>query len=340
MSIQTQYDYKKYKVLFIDDEEKACKYFNRAFEDIFDIITCYSAVEGEKVFEKKHNEIGVIVTDQRMPEITGVQFLDYAFRKSPDVVRILSTAYSDLDAAVDAVNRGQIYKYLTKPWDIAVMEANLRRGMEFFLLKKERDDLYYTKLSSLERLVGLSRMVSFSLAPVFSEHKVSNLNAVMYNFLKLGYMIYDRLDFGYGTIFATESNEKGFYETFRGENYERLKSLVTSTTQLKSKNEAFTEIERILKANIATDQKTLENVDLDILKDVFQGLYGFGATETQFALASEVFPLLASLGQEGLSLSLNPASRNIQLEEIGSKENSLEHFLDDELLLAQIAGSL
>ena len=125
-----------YYILFVDDEEKTRKAFKRLFEDEFKILLASDGAEGYSVFEK-HKEIGVIVTDQKMPRETGVQFLSRVAEIDSQIVRVLSTAYAELDAAIAGVNEAGIYRYVTKPWDVAELEITLRRAMELFLLRKD-----------------------------------------------------------------------------------------------------------------------------------------------------------------------------------------------------------
>src|SRR6266508_6067563 len=131
--MQSAYDYKKFAVLYVDDEEKSLKYFRRAFEDEFRILTAVNAHEGFKLLEQHKDGIGLLMTDQRMPGEKGVQLLEKARQLRPRIVRILATAYSDMEAAIAAVNTGAIYKYVMKPWDPTQLEATLKRGLEFFI---------------------------------------------------------------------------------------------------------------------------------------------------------------------------------------------------------------
>jgi two-component system probable response regulator PhcQ len=135
------YDYKKFAILYVDDEEKSLKYFMRAFDEQFRIFTAPSAQEGLKLLEEHKDEIGLLMTDQRMPGEKGVWLLEKARQLRPRIVRILATAYSDMDAAIAAVNTGAIYKYVTKPWDPPQLENTLKRGLEFFMVQRERDQL-------------------------------------------------------------------------------------------------------------------------------------------------------------------------------------------------------
>ncbi|WP_411846554.1 response regulator [Roseibacillus persicicus] len=129
---------KSYYVLFVDDEEKTRKAFTRLFQDEFKILLAGDGAEGFEVFMERQDEIGVIITDQKMPRETGVQFLAKVAAVDEDVVRILSTAYAELDAAVAGVNEGGIYRYVTKPWDVPELEITLRRAMELFSLRKQQ----------------------------------------------------------------------------------------------------------------------------------------------------------------------------------------------------------
>src|SRR5271156_1565351 len=102
------YDYKKFTVLYVDDEVQSLKNFARAFSDEFRILTAPSAQEGLKLLEAHKDEIGVLMTDQRMPGEKGVWLLERARHLRPRILRILVTAYSDMEAAISAVNSGAI----------------------------------------------------------------------------------------------------------------------------------------------------------------------------------------------------------------------------------------
>ena len=136
------YDYQRYAILFVDDEANTRKYFRRLFGEKFRILEAEDGVQALSVFRQHANEIGIIVTDQRMPNETGVGFLSKIADDYPDIIKILSTAYSDIDAAIGSVNQGGIFRYMTKPWDIPQLEVTLRRAMEFFTVKRERAQLF------------------------------------------------------------------------------------------------------------------------------------------------------------------------------------------------------
>jgi len=169
-------DYQKYLVLFVDDEDKTRKYFKRLFGDTFRIVLASDGLEALEVLQQHVDEIGLIVTDQRMPNETGVAFLEKAVRLKPSLVRILSTAYADIEAAIDSVNKGGVYRYVTKPWDVADFEVTLRRAMEFFMLQTERDDLLKQKLAGLESLAVGDRILSLAALAAVRESGLRHIS--------------------------------------------------------------------------------------------------------------------------------------------------------------------
>src|SRR5216684_3266919 len=179
------YDYKKFAVLYVDDEEKSLKYFARAFEDQFRILTAPNAQDGLKLLEEHKDDIGLLMTDQRMPGEKGVWLLEKARQLRPRIVRILATAYSDMDAAIAAVNTGAIYKYVTKPWDPPQLENTLKRSLEFFMVQGERDKLLREKMSVLHNMMIADRIVSLGLLAAGLSHHIRNSLVAVKTFLDL-----------------------------------------------------------------------------------------------------------------------------------------------------------
>ncbi|WP_193212465.1 response regulator [Luteolibacter marinus] len=180
------YDYSRYAILFVDDEEKTRKYFRRLYGETFRILEASDGVEALSVFEANAEEIGIIVTDQRMPNETGVGFLAKIADRYPDVVKILSTAYSDLDAAIGSVNKGGIYRYITKPWEVSELEVTLRRAMEFYIVKKELGSLMTAKVQALGNVIYSSRLAAFALAPLAAKLDVKHAAQAVASFVRLG----------------------------------------------------------------------------------------------------------------------------------------------------------
>lgn len=147
-------DYQKCAILYVDDEEQSLKYFSRAFGGKFKILSAANAAEGYRLLEEHRDEIGLLITDQRMPGEKGVEFLQRASRLHPKAIRILTTAYSDVEVAIEAVNSAAIYKYVTKPWDIPELETILQQACEFFTVQRERDLVLESQLSELQTSKG------------------------------------------------------------------------------------------------------------------------------------------------------------------------------------------
>src|SRR6266481_5301256 len=179
------YDYKKFAVLYVDDEEKSLKYFARAFEDQFRILTAPNALDGLKLLEEHKDDLGLLITDQRMPGEKGVWLLEKARQLRPRIIRILATAFSDMDAAIAAVNTGAIYKYVTKPWDPPQLENTLKRGLEFFIVQRERDQLLREKMSVLHNMMIADRIVSLGLLAAGLSHHIRNALVAVKTFLDL-----------------------------------------------------------------------------------------------------------------------------------------------------------
>jgi two-component system probable response regulator PhcQ len=178
-------DYKKFAILCVDDEEKSLKSFTRAYGEQFWILTAPNAEEGIKLFEQHKDEIGVLMTDQRMPGEKGVRLLERTRQIRPQILRILSTAYSDLEAVIAAVNTGAIYKYVTKPWDPPQLEMTLRHALEFFSVQRERDQLLREKTEVLQRIMVADRIVSLGLLAAGMSHHIRNSLVAVKTFLDL-----------------------------------------------------------------------------------------------------------------------------------------------------------
>src|SRR5687768_9638367 len=179
------YDYQKCAILYVDDEEKSLKYFNRAFENKFRILCAADAADGYRLLQQYRDEIGLLITDQRMPGEKGVEFLERARQLHPRAIRILTTAYSDLDVAIEAVNSGAIYKYVTKPWDIPQLGVTLQRALEFYMVQRERDFLLKEKLSALQRMLITDRVLSLGILAARLGHYVRNSLVAVRTFLDL-----------------------------------------------------------------------------------------------------------------------------------------------------------
>ncbi len=127
---------KKPAILFVDDEENVLRSLTRLFiDEDYEIHTALSGERGLEVL--KEQEIAVIVSDQRMPKMSGAEFLERARRLSPDSARIVLTGFADIHAAIDAINKGGAYQYISKPWDDDDIKSTVSRAIERYRLVKE-----------------------------------------------------------------------------------------------------------------------------------------------------------------------------------------------------------
>ncbi len=184
MSLQTP-DYRQHVVLFVDDEQRTRKYFAKLFGKAFRIVLAEDGVAGLERFREYQDEIGVVVTDQRMPNETGSEFLEKVALLKPGVVRILSTAYADIDAAVSSVNKGGIYRYVTKPWEVPELEVTLKRAMELYLVRLEREELVRQKMMSVDMLAASDRIVCLAALAIFREAGIRHVGEALRAIVRL-----------------------------------------------------------------------------------------------------------------------------------------------------------
>jgi YesN/AraC family two-component response regulator len=130
---------KKFSILYVDDEESNLKGFRSIY---FTEYSIYTALSGQEAMDVLANhEVHVIITDQKMPGMTGVQFLSNAISKYPDPIRIILTGYSDIEVLMKAINECGIFRYLTKPWDENEMNLTINQALNTYALRKENHEL-------------------------------------------------------------------------------------------------------------------------------------------------------------------------------------------------------
>jgi len=150
-------------VLFVDDQQVARKYFTMMFMAEFDVLTARDAQEAWSLIRKHEDRLAVVVTDHRMPNLTGVDLLMAVRRTHPRIVRLLTTGSADLEEAIDAVNRGDIYAYVHKPWNIEEFSLDLRRAVALYHLQRERDSLLGLHASEQRHNTESDRLHAYGL---------------------------------------------------------------------------------------------------------------------------------------------------------------------------------
>lgn len=126
----------KRAILLVDDEENILRSLVRLLRrDGYNILTASGGHAGLEIL--KENDVSVIVSDQRMPKMTGTEFLSKVKELYPDTVRIVLSGYTDLKTITDAINQGSIFRFLTKPWDDALLRANIEEAFQYHELQDE-----------------------------------------------------------------------------------------------------------------------------------------------------------------------------------------------------------
>lgn len=145
---------RRHKILVVDDEVPNLRLLRRVLSEDHDIFEATGGKEGLEILEKE--SISLIITDQRMPSMTGVQLLEQSLTLRPDAIKILLTGYTDVQALIDAINAGHVYKYIPKPWDADELKLTVRRALEAYELKENNDNLVVELRAALSELESLS----------------------------------------------------------------------------------------------------------------------------------------------------------------------------------------
>jgi len=145
----------RHTLLVVDDEPDVVKSVQDLLRLEYKVLTATRAADGMKLMEE--HEVHVVMTDQRMPEITGVEFLHKIRGEHPEAIRLLFTGYADIRAVIEAINQGNVYRYLTKPWDPEELQTVIREACERYDLLAERKKLLSDLVAKNEQLKKANR---------------------------------------------------------------------------------------------------------------------------------------------------------------------------------------
>lgn len=174
---------KKPKMLVVDDEPDNLDLLYRTFRRDFNVLKAESGIRALEVLATE-GEVAVIISDQRMPEMKGTEFLSKTVPQFPNTVRIILTGFTDIEDLVDAINSGQVYKYITKPWDPNELKAVVQRAAETYeLLKQRTEELHraHTQTQLLATIMQVSQdaaNIEASLEPIataFSQNFLADI---------------------------------------------------------------------------------------------------------------------------------------------------------------------
>jgi DNA-binding NtrC family response regulator len=137
-------DYKKFTILYVDDEAENLDSFKLLFLNNYHVITAESGQKGLEIIENQRNSdqpVGLVLSDQRMPKMNGIEFLERIKSIDPDIIKILITGYSDIDVIADALNKVGIFHYINKPYETTYITNIINKGIETFNLRQENRKL-------------------------------------------------------------------------------------------------------------------------------------------------------------------------------------------------------
>ena len=226
-------------ILIVDDEPNILEALKRIFQKEYTLLTATSAKAGLEHLSK-NKDIALIICDQRMPEMTGVEMLEKSRFICSNAVRILLTGYSDIEATISAINRGHIYKYLTKPWENEAIKLEVKNALEYYDFKRAKD--HFLMLVAHELKTPLTTILGFTegylrgLAQTVEE-KEHFIRRIEEGAKKLSTLIEDTLDLvtaqsGELNLQKTPTSLKAGVEQILGDAHDQItqKKILVETT--------------------------------------------------------------------------------------------------------------
>ncbi|HEX9758957.1 MAG TPA: ATP-binding protein [Nitrospiria bacterium] len=322
-------NYKEYQILFVDDEEFAQITFKGQFKKEFNISTTGNGEKALDLIEKE--EVALVVTDQRMPGMSGVELLKHIKERKPDIVRILLTAYSDMDTVIEAINSGNIYRYLTKPYEEEEVRAALKQGLEKFHLVKERNRLYAEKLETMKKMARTNRLTAIGTFAAGMAHEIRNPLTSINTFI---------------TIAPERKDDREFLENFSKialEDVNRISRLVQEILDYaRSSEPKFSEedLNEIIHSSLFFIGMETEKMDIRIQEDLSLEVPRIILDRQQMkqVLLNLFINAMDAMGKEGgtIQVKTHTTQKNgsdwvqIEVKDTGPgiPEDSLEHIFD------------
>ncbi|HIE65555.1 MAG: ATP-binding protein [Nitrospira sp.] len=182
--MQEIFQYKDYPILFVDAEASALIAFKDLFKEEFTVYTANTSAEALQ-FINDHPDLALIISDQEMPDMNGVELLQRIAEKHPDTVRMLITAYKDMERVRKTMNEGEIYRYIAKPYNVDELTQTLIQGIERYYLMKERDLLYAEKMETLNKIARTHRLTAIGTLAAGMAHEINNPLVAIKTFLQM-----------------------------------------------------------------------------------------------------------------------------------------------------------
>ncbi len=207
----------KHSILVVDDEIDNVEALERLFRPKYRVLKATSGDQGLGLL--KGESVSLIISDQRMPHMTGVEFLEKSVQSHPDAMRILLTGYTDIESVIAAINSGQIYRYLTKPWDPVDLLNTVDQAIERFELREQLKEKNIALEKALSELKTLDESKNNFM--ILINHELKTPLTVILSFLQL---------LNDGSL--TEEQERAVGRIRQAS--ERLKTLVEDSLELVS----------------------------------------------------------------------------------------------------------
>ena len=154
----------RYKILIVDDETSNLRALERLFRGEHDVLTAASAAEAMALLQQ--HDVALLISDQRMPDMSGIELMAGTVKLRPHMVRILLTGYTDVSSLIEAINSGYVYKYVTKPWSNEDLVITVTRAMEHYETIKSRHNLQMVANRLKNRLNEIAELAAADDEPV------------------------------------------------------------------------------------------------------------------------------------------------------------------------------
>jgi len=152
-----------YKMLLVDDEPANLRALQRLFRADYEVITATSGAEALQILAQ--HDVALLITDQRMPEMTGIELLKNTVSLRPRMVRIILTGYTDVDTLVEAINCGHVYRYVSKPWSNDELRLTVRRALEHYETNKKSHELESANRRLISRMREIHELATVNGEP-------------------------------------------------------------------------------------------------------------------------------------------------------------------------------
>jgi DNA-binding NtrC family response regulator len=149
-----------YKILIVDDEPANLRSLTRLFREQYQVLAASSGAEALELLEQ--HDVALLITDQRMPGMTGIELLKNTFALRPRMVSMILTGYTDVEALVEAINCGQVYRYIAKPWNNDELRLTVQRALEHFETNKKSHALKHMNQRLLSRIQEIQELATLN----------------------------------------------------------------------------------------------------------------------------------------------------------------------------------